>query len=477
MKFNKGDVFSVFDLKSLSKFQLFLLGAMGILFEISNGIFDNMTDTQFVNQVGAEGISFMRLFLLMPLIFLTSYLYKTLMYSNRKEIVFYLFMIFFAGALLVYKFILYPFSAILEMDSETASRWAMHMPFLRVPILVGGKWVTSLFMCLYMVYSRVIFGLILWKIADDIVFNKKTLFPLVSVVVVCGNLLGSVVVRFINHHFPHWDQAMDVMTGAIIISLMGICVLYNKINLDLKRHTFIDRKAQKNPVTSPSRSTSLMQSLRFIMTDKVVFFLVMTTFFASSANFVELIWKSEVRLVFPTQSGYSSYMANVGVVRGISSIAIYLLAIHTLKRWRWQWNTGSSTLFLLVATIFYFVSYHFLGKSLEMGGLFLVISPLFFAWMGAFVTVGYQGTEIGMYYPSARLTYDKMTPEQIENGRLGFELLGRNLGGMFFAALIQIALALGSIREIAPILGIILVTVCVLRLLYIYKLGARLKME
>lgn len=449
-----------------------LFGAMGILVDMAYFIYDNVGGTIMVTTVGAEGLSFVKVVLLLPLIVLTSYLYRTLLYAQRKEKVFYLFVFIFVCVTLLYNFVLRPLSPVLDVSKETLDTLCSQYPAFRVPLRVFGNWTTTFFYCVSSLYTEIIFGLVLWKIADDVVLNKTLLFPLISLVMCVGGVFTSILITQVNDVYS-WDQAMNIFSGLLVIIFLLLTVLYNKINFDFKRHTAFDRKKtmEETPFEdNESSAPTLMQTLKFMVQDRVSFFLIMTVAFAFSHTVIELVWKDAVLALYPAQSDYSNFMALVGLLSSISFVVFSLVSVYTLRQWNWRMNASLSTTLLLIFTVIFFGGQPFVGKNMGV----LILTPMMFCWLGALFIVVYPAADFGIYYPAARLTYDKMQPKQAETARLGFELLGENLGTTLVAALIQIGLLFGSIKNIAPFLGIALVLMCVVRLYYIRKLGKTL---
>lgn len=453
---------NVFNLNKISLYQAIMLGLMSLLLQTNETLLFAASDTMLITRSGPEILPFLRMAVVLPSIFLTLRFYKYLMATNRKELNLYLFLGLFMALVLIFNLFLYPHQDQISLGTERLQTLTALYPKAHLVFRFLSGWVGALYFCLAVIWSKIVFAFILWRIADDVVWKKKKVFALIGVWLSLGTIASNLLVKFVIDQSGQWTEILRIFAGLFCTIAPLIVIFYNRLNFQFKRHSLFKPTDLTLAEMKQEEKHSLGKTLSYAYHNKIVFYLLMIVVFAVADNLVELIWKFQIRSVYPTQEGYAAFSARAGIASGLAAVLGSLGAVYMLNHARFRTNTYFAPLFLLIGSATFLTAVYLGGKTL--GGI--AISPHLSLWIGAIVISLNMVADYRIMYPTLRLMYDRMDETTRENSRYAFELYGKNIGSTFLAIITQTLLVFAGVMDLLPILGGIILVYCLARLYY-----------
>ncbi|MDR0406512.1 MAG: NTP/NDP exchange transporter [Holosporales bacterium] len=429
-------------------------------------------DSLVVPLCGAEIISALKLWAVLPSAVLIMLLYSKLSNALSKPNLFYtmlsLFLVFFAS----FALFLYPNHESLHPDfSELIGEY----PRLKWILLVGEKWTFSLFYVMAELWGSVVMTLLFWQFANDITKIKeaKRFYGMFGVI---GNVAllfsGSFIKKFssIQSTYPEgtdvWGITINWLVGASIVSGICIILLYwwmqKNVLTDIRFYNPDDVKKPKKK----KEKLSLLESFKYIFSSKYVGFIALLPIcYGISINLVEGVWKGQVGIMFPNHNDYSAFMGQFQIYTGLVSIICMFIGANILRKFSWYTAAIVTPLMILVTggAFFAFIicDNAFESMLVTMGVTCLAMTVAF----GQIQNVLSKATKYSLFDATKEMSYIPLDDELKMKGKAAVDVVGGRFGKSGGAAVQYILLASisgSTLVSLAPIMSAIFICVMVL---------------
>ena len=432
------------NLQTKDKKALTLLSIFVILLICIVILLKNIADTLVVTSIGAESLSFIKIFFVSPTLIMSVIIYKSAQAKRRKELNFYYFMIANLFLTLLFTFLVVPNQDRLHPAPETIENLILSYPALIIVLKSFGHWTNVIFYSLTMASVNALYALVFWQISNDIVVDKKSVFPILGLVSGFGLLFSGAILNFLTLSTGSWIEFLRASGAITAAILLTIVIVYNKIGLDLKRQSIFNLK--KYRMTSADRKksdTGLVQDVGFVLRKKSLLgsfscaiclgFLYM---------FIEYAWKTEAKEVYPAPEQYAAFISQYTIFDGFVSLALSLVAIFIIPRMKWLRAALSGQFFLLFFVLLFIGVY--IAKNLNLFALAgsWLYSDLLLVWLGAAAFSFSTQTQYNILTPLLKMCYAKMSKEMETRGRAIIDMLGKSASNLIGAALIQVGVIL-----------------------------------
>ena len=463
----------------LPKRKIFILGAMMLCFIMTVAILQNISDTLIVSSAGPEAISFLRVTFLLPSIILSLMLLKNMASKRRKERNFYRFILGYVFFVMSFAFWIYPIQETLHLSQENVNLLTGEWPLFWVFWNILGAWTNAVFFLMTALWVSFIFSVVFWKIAGDVVVKKKTVLPVLGLIGALGFLLSGFMIQFVNKFAGSWEQVLIIMSVFFMAFCFILLSLYNRVGIVFQRHTIFQQNESKGGGSKKStQKTSLKQDVLFLFKHKALLPMLIIFFTVGVfGNYLEVLWKSEVRLVYQTGKEYSAFMAQYNVLYGVLAFGVSAIAMLWFPKKKWSFNASLGPKFFILAAscffLLYFAKYDLIPKIKHIN-----VPDLFILWVGAFSWAVFMAGEFLIVQPLMKICYSKMNDSEAMKGRTLIEIMGKTSGKMIGACSLQLILAFsGALNKVALPLFIILLVLLVVRMKAIPRLGHALNMD
>ncbi|NRB10878.1 MAG: NTP/NDP exchange transporter [Rickettsiaceae bacterium] len=433
-----------------SETKLFLPMALMMFCVLFNfGALRSIKDSLVVPNIGAEVISFLKLWLVMPSTVIFTIIYVRLSNIFNYEQLFYIIVSFFLGFFLFFTYVLYPGQEHYHPCQETIISMSHAHPHFKWFILVAGKWSYALMYVFCELWSAVTINLLFWQYANNIFDTKsaKRFYPILGMVgnvglIAAGNFLVSfsdlsgvsdnnILTIYGNNINFKCEVVLKPLIKIIVLSgIFAMCLYYYIENYVLKTRN-IKANFQQDKKESKTK-LSFKESIKLLLTSKYIghiVFLVLA--YGLLINILEGPWKARVKELYPNDVDYLNFMGKFNICMGASSVVFMVIGSNVLRRLSWL-VAALFTPFVILSTGLVFFIFVIFGKEITFFGS--NFNPIYFAVIiGAAQNIISKSTKYSLFDSTKEMAYIPLSLELRTKGKAAVEVMGLKFGKAFGA--------------------------------------------
>jgi len=436
-----------------------------------------MKDTLVVTAKGsgAEVIPFIKVWAMFPGAILMTFVFTWLSNRFSRESVFYTLMTLFLGYFFVFVLFLYPNHEVLHNHALGG--------FLESSLPAGCKglvsmiknWTFTLFYVMSELWGNIILIVLFWGFVNQVtkITEAKRFYGLFGLGAnISGIFSGQVSVYLSRKSYDprlpfgstSWEQSLVLLLGLVLISGITAIWLYYWINKNVLSDPkfYCDRsKAQEKAMKG---KLSFSDSFKRVFKSKyLIYIAIIVVGYNVVINLVEVLWKDQVRELYPNPADYNYYTNQVSTIIGIvSTLCALLVSTNAIRRFGWTFTALLTPLILLLTSIGFFAVLLSKGYLESSGTLLFGMTPLaLIVFMGSFQNILSRGAKYTVFDATKEMAFVPLSPECKVKGKAAidgvFNRLGKSSGSVIHSTLLVF---LTSFAVTAPyIAGILLVII------------------
>ncbi|MDR1456498.1 MAG: NTP/NDP exchange transporter [Puniceicoccales bacterium] len=436
---------------------------------------------------GAEVLSFLKLFCVTPAAFIFLILYAKASNLLNAEKLFYAtltpFVIFFG----LFGFVIYPHLDFFQPIPETVAAWQEAFPRYKWIIAVCGNWTYSLFYVLSEIWGSAIISLSFWQFANQItkISEAKRHYAffgfMAQTALIASGAMGKHFsqVTVANSGGDAWGESLRWLMGMVFIFGLLIMAAYRWMYTHvLTDPRFYDRAELPSSTGKKKANVSLSQSFKEILTSPYLGLIALLVIcYGTSVNFVEAVWKSQVKVLHPNPNDFNAFMGQYTIVLGIVSMVMMLVGSNILRLFNWFTAAVITPVLLLALGGIFFVFVVFrsgLAPMIENIGTTPVILAVI---LGAIVAGATKATKYALFDLTKEMAYIPLDEEMKVKGKATVDVLGGRLGkasGAGFQAILFVLIPGATFLQISPIVAVAFVVICSVWIMAVKGLSKRI---
>jgi len=473
------DIFWPIKSSEVKLFAPMALMMMCLLFNF--GTLRSIKDSLVVPNIGAEVISFLKLWFVLPSTVIFTVIYAKLSNMFNYEYVFYIIVSFFLSFFMLFVYVLFPNQEIYHPSSDLISSLILSYPNLKWFLYIGGKWSYALMYILCELWSVVIINLLFWQYANHIfdINSAKRFYPILAMVGNIGLVLaGNVLVSFsdvsgiADRYIPSsYASDIDFQCNAVFKPIIQSVVLSGIIAMILYR--YIDRYILRsfngeNNISASSKDTktklSVFESIKLILRSKYIGHIVLLVLcYGFLINILEGPWKSKVRELYPNTVDYLHFMGRFNIWMGISCVVFTIIGSNILRRCSWV-RAALVTPYMLTCTGLIFFCFIIFAKDIV--SFLPEFNPIYFAVIiGAAQNILSKSTKYSLFDSTKEMAYMPLSIELKTKGKATVEVIGLKLGkslGAFIQSFMFILIPFATFDSVTVyLLGVFVVVMSI----------------
>lgn len=419
---------------------------------------------------GAEVIPFIKVWVMFPLSVLLAFLYVR--FSNRfsRENVFYIMLSLFLGYFLIFAYLLYPNRESLHCH-ETADKLQTILPAgFKGFIAMYRYWIFTLFYALADLWSNIILALLFWGFANQVtqlneakrfygLFGLGTNFSGVA----AGQLSIFITLLPFNANLglgdDAWGQSITLLLSMIVIAGLITMVAFRWLHVNVL-HKELPVCADTNKRIEPEKKKlSMRENLRYVLTSSYVLSIALVIIaYNLVINLVEVLWKHEVRELYPNPVDYNIYMNQVTTVIGIMATTMALFVSGNLiRKFGWTFTALVTPVILLVTSIGFFGFFFFKDHPQLILSLFGIAPLPLVVLFGSMQNCLSRACKYTVFDATKEMAFIPLSQEDKVKGKAAVDgvcnRLGKSGGSVIYNVLL---LTFSSIPASAPYVGVFL---------------------
>lgn len=475
-----------FELKKLVPMLL-----MFFLISFNYNVLRTMKDSLIVTakSSGAEVIPYLKVWAMFPMAILLTFVYTRL--SNRwsREKVFYIMTGMFLAFFLLFVTVLYPFRDTLH--PHASADWLQQVlpgGFLGL-IAMYRYWTFTGFYVMAEMWSAIMLFTLFWGFANQVtrVEEAKRFYGLFGIGAnLSGIVAGIVSMALISYgrliplpFVPEGERWLVLQILLILVS--GVVVLgvfrwmHVKVLSDARYYDPVKAVEDKGVRGKLSMRASFSYLIR---SPYLLCLAIIVVGYNIVINLVEVVWKHQVRELYPNTDDYTFYMNAVMAAIGVLATLTALVGTgNFIRRYGWTFTAMIAPVALLLTSMLFF--YFFFCKEEMLAivpALAGVATPAFVVFLGSLQNCVSRGAKYTVFDATKELAFVPLSSECKLKGKAAIDgvcsRLGKSGGSLIHQGLL---LCCSTIVASAPYVAAWLIGIIVVWAVAVYHLGKRFK--
>ncbi len=439
---------------------------MGFLVCFNYTVLRNMKDALVITAAhsGAEVIPYIKLYAMLPLAILITYLFAKLSNRFTQETVFYIITSGFLAFFFVFAFYIYP--ARDQLHTSPPPSFILNM----LPSGLGGfipmyqNWTFSLFYALSELWGSMVLSVLFWGFANEItkLGEARRFYSALSVAGNTASVLAGQVANYLtqtsyNPNIPfgkdEWEQTMDQQILLVLVAGIITLITFRWMNKNVLNNTDYAGVHEAARPVMPKKKLSMRESFSFLSNSKyLICIATLVIGYNLVINLVEIIWKDQLKVLYPLPSDYNTFLNNTSSISGLISTAFALVIAFLIERFGWTKTALITPVVLFITSIGFFIS---LFSESALGTYFVTMigfSPLYITvYLGAMQNALSKACKYSLFDATKEMVFIPLDHDVKLKGKAAIDGIGSRLGKSGGSALYQgLFVCCGSLSACTP---------------------------
>lgn len=398
-----------------------------------------MKDSVVITQIGAETISFLKFWGVMPAAFLITIIYVKLVSVMRAERIFYLIMSTFLVFFGLFAFFLYPNHEFFHLSKVASSELIVAYPNFKWFILLLSNWSFSLFYVIAELWPNAIFALLFWQFVNRIttVDQSKRFYLLFGLfgqtgLIISGNFLKNI--KHIDEYLVRtFELTMhnDVLSIQVVVSVCLVLGAIAMVTFWFINHRVLDiATAETLKFKVKKKKITLKESFHMIVSSRYIRLIaILLVSYGIAINLVEGPWKNIARTAYPNPTDYTAFVGGYLSYTGYVTIAMVIIGSNIIRKFGWFAAAIITPVVLLLSGLGFFLVSNFNHIAAMMMTYFVFTDPMMLAIViGAIQNVLSKSAKYTLFDSTKEMSYVPLDDELKTRGKAAADMLGTKLG-------------------------------------------------
>jgi ATP:ADP antiporter, AAA family len=421
---------------------------------------------------GAEALPFIKVWAILPCAFLMTFLFTRVCNRFSKEKVFYVMMSIFVLFFILFTFVLYPCREFLHPNQTADTLQALLPVGFKGLIAMFRNWTFTLFYIMSEMWSTIIMTVLFWGFANDVtsVKDAKRFYGLLGISangsgivagLVAAWLSSPVFYSFIPFGVNAWDQSVLFLNSLIILCGISCMMLFRMLHSQGLGYQRYDAKTSEQ---APELiKMGLRKNFTYLAKSKyLICIAVVVVMYNIAINLVEVIWKDQVKQLYPNPNDFNVYMGQVLTAIGVlATTTSIFVSGNIIRRFSWTASALVPPVIILSTGIGFF--FFLLFKDSSLGAIAAVFgsTPLALGvFFGSLQNCLSRASKYTLFDATKELSFIPLSQECKLKGKAAIDGVGSRLGKSGGSIIHQgLLLFFGSVSLSTPFVGIILLFV------------------
>lgn len=440
-------------------------------------------DAIVVVQMGAELISVIKLYGVLPSAIIFMLIYVKLVDLFSRINLYHVLTAFFIGFFIIFNYILFPNAKALQID---VSGLIDVMPFLKYLFIMISHWPYTLFYIFSELWGTIMLSLMFWQLANQIctITEAQRFYPLFGLLgqigLVAAGILGkmfsgiseSATGEMVAPPEEMWQHALNSITLSVVVSgaILSSCLWYLGRIVGNDTINTTKTKSGKKKV-----KMGFGESIKYIMSSKYIGLITaLILCYGISINLVEGVWKKSLSIQFPDSAQYSNFMGDIQVWTGIATAIAMLCGSFLLRIISWRTAAILTPIMILVTGIIFFLFMIFKTDLEPTVIAFGATAMAVAVFSGAAQNVLSKATKYAFFDPTKEMSYIPLDDDLKAKGKAAADVIGGRLGksgGAFIQSTMLMLIPGANLISLAPNLFVIFVVIMLVWVVAVFALA------
>ncbi len=425
----------------------------------NQNVLRNMKDALVVTASGAEVIPFIKVWALLPTAILLTIIFTKLSQYFSQEKVFYLMTSGFLVTFAFFAFVVYPLRDALH-PHDLADKMEVMLPAgFKGLISMFRYWSFTGFYVMAEMWSCMVLSVLFWGFANQVtrISEARRFYGVLGIganlsAVAAGQsaIQLSQIPQMMGSFFTgreEWEQVQIVLVSVIIICGLATMMIFRWINRQMLIQNNLNATGQTspNPIKKKQKLSFRESILSLSKSKHLMCIAVIVVSYNLVINLVEVVWKDQLRLIYPNPIELNTYMNNLTSAIGIFSTITAVFMAKIINRFGWT-KTALITPVVMLVTCAGFFSFLFLKEHLS--GLVITLlgtTPLVIAvFFGGVQNCLSKAAKFSVFDATSNMAYIPLDSETKLKGKAAIDGVGSRFGKSGSSFIHQILLMIFS---------------------------------
>lgn len=348
-------------------------------------------------------------------------------------------MALFLSFFFLFTFVLFPLQHLLHPNALADKiQWFLPEGFKGL-IAIFRNWTFTLFYVMSELWGTAIFSVLFWGFANDVTNvdeAKRYYGRLMLSANIAGILSGQVAIYFSGNIFipsiPYgenaWEQSILFLNCSILLA--GILTIFLFRWLNTKVIQPVEKERSHLP-SSEKVKMSIRKNFAYLAKSKYLILIALIVLtYNITINLVEVVWKNQIKQLYPHPSDYNAYMGQVMTWMGIlATFASIFVTGNVIRRFSWTAGALVSPVITLLAGAAFFALAMFQNAGIHWISVFLGSTPLMLSvTLGSLHNCLCRACKYTLFDSTKEIAFIPLNSESKLKGKAAIDGVGSRLG-------------------------------------------------
>lgn len=414
---------------------------------------------------GAEVIPFIKVWVMFPGAIILTYIFTRLSNRFSRETVIYSILGLFLGYFFFFTYFIYPARESLHANSLADYLQSILPSGSKGFVSMVRYWSFTTFYAMSELWSNIILSLLFWGFANQVtkVAESKRFYSLFGIGInLSGVAAGACSMYFClqeyNPRLPFgqdaWEQTMMILIALVLISGVVAIGLFRWMHTKvLTDPRYYDQKEALGDKKLKGKMSMRKNFSYLFKSDYLMSIATIVIAYNLVINLVEVVWKHQVRELYPNPQDYNLYMSQISTIIGaIATFTSVFVAGTSIRKMGWTFTALLTPVILFVTSICFFGFFFFKSELSSFSLAVFGATPLAMAvFFGSAQNIMSRAAKYTVYDATVQMSFIPLDPESKTKGKAAIDgvcnRLGKSSGSMIHQSLL---LAFGNLTASAP---------------------------
>lgn len=437
---------------------------------------------------GAEVIPFIKVWVMFPCAILLTFVFTRLSNRFSFETVFYTMMGIFLFYFFIFAFFAYPLRESLHLNAFADSLETWLPAGFKGLIAMIRYWLFTSFYVMSELWSPIILSVLFWGFANQVtrIGEAKRFYGLFGIGAnisgaAAGALSYFVCLHQYNDRLPFgrdgWEQSMVIQILCVLITGFIALAIFRWMHLTVLKDPVFYEPAEAIGEKKIKGKLSMRENFSILFkTPYLLMIAVIVVAYNLVINLTEVVWKHEVKALYPSPQDYTGYMGQITFVTSIvATLAAVVISGNAIRFFGWRFTALMTPVVLFITSIGFFgfmllQEYVSLASFASIGGSALSIAVFF----GSAQNVMSRAAKYSVFDATKEMAFVPLPSELKIKGKAAIDGVGSRLGKSGGSLIHQtLLLTFASISASAPYVAFFLFAAIIVWLIATWSLGKK----
>lgn len=444
-----------------------------------------MKETLVVSPAGAEVLPFIKVWVMLPMALLMTVIFTRLTNRYSQEKVFYIIISGFVIAFAFFAFIVYPFSEQLHPHAF-ADLMETKLPLgFKGLISMFRYWTFTGFYVVSELWGIIVLSVLFWGFANEVtqINEARRFYGVLGVAsnlatIVAGQAAIYISQPVFNPRLPFggsaWEQTVMLLVMMVISAATLAMMTFRWLNKKVLNDPNEEGHARRINSIKMKKKLSVKESFSFLSRSKYLICIALLVMsYHLVINMVEIVWKDQLRKLYPSPTDFNNYLNNLTSMVGVISTITALFMGRIINRLGWTFTALITPVVMLVTCTCFFIFVVFQGYLGPIAYMLIGTSPLVLAvFFGGAQNCLSKAAKYSVFDGTKEMSFIPLDQEYKLKGKAAIDGVGSRLGKSGGSAIHTVLLMIfGTVGASSPYVAVILIGVIIVWICAVTSLG------